>query len=910
MPKLNPEDYRLSFFKERGFVRKKCKVGGEYFWSLNQNFDTCQDAPDTEYWFDKIPSIKGLSVREAREKFIEFFKKNGHTPLNPRPVVARWREDLYLTIASIVDFQPHVTSGLVKPPANPLVISQPSIRLEDIDNVGLTIGRHLTTFEMGAHHAFNYPETRIYWKEETVKYAFDFFTKELKIPEDMIVFKESWWEGGGNAGPCFEVAVGGLELATLVFMMYKIDNKGYTSLPLKIVDTGYGIERIAWFTQKTPTAFDAIFGEVIDKYRKILNLNKPPSEVLWGAFKAAGRLDPEDITSVEEFYGSVSKNTGLSIEMVKGILQREAHLYVLLDHIKTISLMLGDGIVPSNTGEGYLARLVIRRALKHLKLLNKDISLVELTEPQIALWGRDFPQIYEAKDYIVEVIKEEERKFKEALERGLRLSYKMFKSGSINNEELIKLYDSHGIPPEIIAEEASKKGIKLNVPNNFYSLIASRHKGPSKVRGTYEKVQLPKEVIEWMKKFPETRLYFHEKPYEIDFKARLLGTMGKYVILDSTLFYPTGGGQAHDIGRIKICNEYYNVIDVQKANGVVVHVVDKEISKPCDEVSGEINWKRRYRLMRHHSATHLLMGSIRRVLGKHIWQAGAEKTPEKGRLDVTHYKMPSIEEIRQIERLANNVIDERKPINQFYMDRTEAENRYGFSLYQGGVPTTPTIRVVEIKDWDTEACFGTHLRNTGEIGGIKITNVEKIQDGVIRFEFVAGTRLSEELEKIENKIQEINNILGTKKGEEVQRINSIMQLCKEKENALQAYRKLWENQVEAIVSRAERIDNGIRLAVLKTPDSDTRYIRELLKRITEKNKDMIIGFVIESENRNLAEFSAGSLASEKINLGELLKKMSRKLKGSGGGKKSYGSMSIDKEFGIDAIKNVLKECLA
>jgi alanyl-tRNA synthetase (EC 6.1.1.7) len=199
MAKVDPSEYRLRFFNEKGYQRRECKVGGDYFWTVNPNFDTCQDVPDTAYWFDKIPSSEPLTVSQARSKFIDFFKKRGHEPVPPRPVVARWREDLYLTIASIVVFQPHVTSGLVPPPANPLVISQPCIRLEDIDNVGLTIGRHLTTFEMAAHHAFNYPDKFVYWKDETVAYAREFFAKEIGIPEDLIVFKESWWEGGGNA---------------------------------------------------------------------------------------------------------------------------------------------------------------------------------------------------------------------------------------------------------------------------------------------------------------------------------------------------------------------------------------------------------------------------------------------------------------------------------------------------------------------------------------------------------------------------------------------------------------------------------------------------------------------------------------------------------------------------------------
>ncbi|MGC9134682.1 alanine--tRNA ligase [Caldisphaera sp.] len=904
--RLNPEDYKLDFFKENGFIRKKCKIGKEDFWTLNQEFDTCQDAPDTEYWFDKISSINGLSVREAREKFIKFFEKNGHTPIKPRPVVARWREDLYLTIASIVDFQPHVTSGLVPPPANPLVISQPSIRLEDIDNVGLTIGRHLTTFEMAAHHAFNYPDKKIYWKDETVRYAYEFFTKELKIPGDLLVFKESWWEGGGNAGPCFEVTVGGLELATLVFMMYKVENGKYVELPLKIVDTGYGVERMAWFTQKTPTAFKAIFGDTLDKYRKILGVKEPPEKVLWEAFKAAGRLEPEDPKSVKEFYERISKNTEFSYDEIKSYMELDARLYSLLDHTRTISLMLGDGIVPSNTGEGYLARLVIRRALKQLRFIRDDVSLSDLVELQIKLWGNDFSQLVDNQNYIIDVIIDEEKKFKDTLNRGIKLTLKTLKSGNISLEDLIKFYDSYGIPPEIIADEAKKKGVNIDIPINFYSIIASRHKAPTSVRKIEEKNKLPEDIISWAKEFKSTNLLFHQNPYAKSFIAKLLGNKGKYFILDSTLFYPTGGGQINDLGKVNICDKEYRIVDVEKVNDVVVHVADKEIDTNCEDVYGEIDWVRRYRLMRHHTGTHLLMGALRKVLGDHVWQAGAEKTPEKGRLDITHYKMPSKEELKEIERLANKVIDERRPINHLYMSRTEAEDKYGFRLYQGGVPMTPKIRVIDIENWDTQACFGTHLTNTGEIGGLKITKVEKIQDGIVRFEYVAGTRIPEEMEKQEDKMEEIGKILGSKQGEEIIRVKALKDENNELNNRIKAYRRLWEEQIGNIINTAPIINN-VKVAFIEFPESDMSYAREFLKKFTNKDEELLLGLLIKNNNKTFIEMAAGEKV--KIDLGEISKKISSKLNGSGGGKGSYASLVINKNINSEDMLNIIKEVL-
>ncbi|MCD6572005.1 MAG: alanine--tRNA ligase, partial [Thermoplasmata archaeon] len=218
MQEIFEKELNLEFFKEKGYVRKKCSNCKEYFWTLDKDAKLCGDQPCVSYTFIKNPPTKKrFNISQMREAFLSFFEKNGHVRLNRYPVVARWREDIYLTIASIADFQPHVTSGEVKPPANPLVISQPSIRLNDLEEIGVS-GRHLTIFEMMGHHAFNSKDEKIYWTEETTRYCHDFLTKALGIPEKKINYKEQTWYGGGNAGPCFEVLVDGLEVATLVFM--------------------------------------------------------------------------------------------------------------------------------------------------------------------------------------------------------------------------------------------------------------------------------------------------------------------------------------------------------------------------------------------------------------------------------------------------------------------------------------------------------------------------------------------------------------------------------------------------------------------------------------------------------------------------------------------------------------------
>ena len=893
MVNVDPSEYRLRFFQEGGYLRRQCRVGGDFFWTLNPDFDTCQDVPDTDYWFDRIKSVGPLTVGGARSKFIEFFRRKGHEPIPPRPVVARWREDLYLTIASIVVFQPHVTSGLVPPPANPLVISQPCIRLEDIDNVGLTIGRHLTTFEMAAHHAFNYPDKQVYWKDETVAYAKEFFSKEIGIPEDLIVFKESWWEGGGNAGPSFEVTVGGLELATLVFMQYKVSNGSYEDLPLKIVDTGYGVERVAWFTQKTPTAFHAIYGDLVDSLRSRLGLERPDDKVLWAAFRNAGRLNVDDPRSLEAYYRSVANYLGADVDFVRTVLEREARLYSVLDHSKTVMMMLADGVVPSNSGEGYLARLVIRRALRQLRQLSEGYSLADLVEGQIGLWKQDFPQVAENRDYILDAVSVEEQRYRELLSRGERLVAKEL-SRQLTLEDLVRLYDSLGVPPEVVAEVASKRGATVQIPHNFYSIVAARHRSPAKVRAVGETVELPKDVMAWAQGFQPTDLLFHRDPYARRFKAKLLGAYGEYFVLDSSVFYATGGGQVHDVGVVWICGEKYNVVDVAKVGGVIVHRADRPVVvNDCSEVEGEIDWVRRFRLMRHHTATHIILGAARRVLGNHVWQAGAEKTPEKARLDITHHRGLTEKEVRDIERLANLVVDERRPVTQTYMDRNEAERRYGFTLYEGGVPMERNVRVVEVKDWDAEACFGTHVSNTAEIGGIKIVNAEKIQDGIVRLEFVAGTRVYEEMEKVEDQLKGVAAELGVNPSGVLQGVREAKEEVNKLREAVRRYRAIWlEQAVEAVRSR--RPTQGVRHAVLTFPERDVRSAREALRQITDELGDSLVIIAVRDEDGYRYEVGAGKKAASVVDVGYVIRRLVELTGGQGGGKGTYGSF-VSKE---------------
>lgn len=404
-------------------------------------------------------------------------KKNGHTQVSRYPVLAkRWRDDVFLVGASIYDFQPWVTSGLIEPPANPLVIAQPSIRLNDVDNVGRT-GRHMTCFTMGAHHAFNSIDNKIYWKENTVKLCHDFIGS-IGIDPAEITFIESWWEGGGNAGPCYEVCVRGVELATLVFMQYKIlPNGDKEEIPIKTVDTGYGLERFAWISQGTPTAYDACFAPVIDKLKSITNIDVDENILAENA-QIAGMMDIETFADIRSLREKVANKLSISIdELLKSAEPMEA-IYVIADHTRCLAFMLADGIIPSNVKEGYLARLVLRRTIRFMKELEMKESLSYIMEIQLDFLSKFYPEIKDSQDHIMNIISLEEDRYAKTIDKGNRIVKRTIKNLKKQNkdlmpvETLIDLYDAHGMPPETVKEIAEsiydENEFKVNIPDNFF----------------------------------------------------------------------------------------------------------------------------------------------------------------------------------------------------------------------------------------------------------------------------------------------------------------------------------------------------------------------------------------------------------------------------------------------------------
>ena len=484
MFEIAPDEFALNFFKEEGITRQPCPRCKSWFWA-KPGRETCGEVPCSPYTFlDNSPMKRNCTLHEMRQLFLEYFEERDHTIIRPYPIVARWRDDVYLVGASIMDFQPYVIEGTVPPPANPLVVSQPSVRFTDIENVGPTAGRHLTIFEMGGAHAFNYPDHEVYWKEDCVRYHHKLLTEVLGVPSEMISYKEHFWSGGGNAGPDLEGIVAGLEISTLVFMRYKVENETLVPMKIRTVDTGYGIERWTWMSQGSPTGFHAIYGSLLDTLFNLTGV-EDNTELSRMLSLAAGANDVTTMAGREASYGWIAEKTGLEISKVWEKITSLEAVFALADHTKTASFLLADGVVPSNIGGGYLARLIIRRAARLARQFGIENKLEEIVEMQVKHWGTTFPAVREMRGEILDALRVELRKYQETIAKGSEMVVRLAKELSSMGEHkiplgpLIQLYDSHGLSPEIVKEVAEKAGVEVEVPDNFLTLVAERHLKPA-----------------------------------------------------------------------------------------------------------------------------------------------------------------------------------------------------------------------------------------------------------------------------------------------------------------------------------------------------------------------------------------------------------------------------------------------
>jgi alanyl-tRNA synthetase len=897
-----PEEYTLPFFKEQGFTRKRCLTCGEHFWTQNTEQENCGESTSDGcacYTFLRNPPTrKSYSLPEMREVFLGFFEKHEHTRVKPYPVVARWRSDIYLTHASIIDFQPYVTEGIAPPPANPLVIAQPCIRLVDIANTGPTFGRHLTIFEMGGHHAFNYPNSEVYWKDQTVRFHHEFVTELLGVESDEITYKEDVWVGGGNAGPDLECIIRGLEVATLVFMQYKVVKGEFVKLPIRTVDTGYGLDRFTWLSQGVPSCFHAVYGEMLDQVFSMAGLTVD-DELLFSVAKYSGLVTVDKTASTLEARREVAKKVGMDVDKLDRVLAPVENAFAVADHTKCLSFMLSEGIVPSNIHEGYLARLLFRKVYRLLRSLHLDVErLYDVVEMQVDLWSKDYPRIKTMRDEIMEMLKVEQDKFEDTLKRGEGMVKRIaadLKARRVNcfpDATLSELYDSHGLPPEIVKDVAEEEGVKVDVPEDFYALIAGRHMQADKP--VEEKAgQAESALATAVALLPATEQMYYVDAYKKEFDAEVVKVVnGKYVVLDRTCFYPEGGGQPADSGFLVFDDVKVEVVGVQKVCRVIVHEVASSVAFEAGvTVRGVLDWGKRYALMKAHTATHLVNGAARRVLGEHVWQHGTQKGVDVTRLDISHYRRLTVEEVEEIEVLANEAVLADMPVSTEWIPRSEAESRYGFRLYQGGAVPGKDIRVVKTGDWDVEACAGTHLKRTGEIGFLKVVYTERIQDGVERIGYSVGLEALKAVQREERLLREVSETLNAP----VEKLDKTAEkIVKELKEVNSEKRKLVKEL--AAKESGVGVDEGVAeevggVTLVKRDFHEEIDVDRMVQTANEivKRKEAAVTLFYGADGKNARVLvMAGKVAVKKgVKANDVVRAVSPIIGGGGGGKHNF-----------------------
>lgn len=717
--------YKLDSLVQKGFKRQQCKSCQRFFWSQAER-ENCADASCVGYGFiGNSPSNLKLSYVDTWREIEKYFKKHGHTSIPAYPTVARWRDDLFFTIASINDFQPYVVSGEMPPPANPLIVPQTCIRFSDLTNVGVT-GRHYTNFVMFGQHAFNTKATGdFYWKSEAVMHDIDYLAA-LGIPESELVFMEDVWMGGGNFGPSMEYFCRGIELGNCVFMQYEILPDGSSrELSTKVIDMGAGLARLCWITHGSPTSYEHVFGPLITDMKKQAGVNVDEKLFMQYA-KLSGSIDAEEGRSAKSQEERIAKELGISAKELDAQLRPLYALYAIADHLSTNLFTITDGQLPSNAGGGYNLRLILRRAFGFNDEFKFNLDYSKIIEGHAEHLKPLFPHLQEGVKTTQDVVSEEILKYRATQEKGRGKVASLVAKASkekrqVSTEELTTLYISDGIPPEMVEQVAREQKLDIQIPDDFYAKL--RHEDE-------QKQKVSQFDVEGMKK-TEMLCYSGESK----FRATVAAIKNGYIVLDKTGFYAESGGQASDSGTLN----GQEVLELKREAGVVFHKV-REPGKFIinDSVVGEIHSEKRRQITQHHTGAHVLNTAARDVLGVHVWQCGSHKDEVKAHLDLTHYRRITDGEIDRIEQRANEIIYSNLPVTKIVYPRDEAEGKFGFRIYQGGAVPGLQLRIVSIADLDHQACGGTHVNQTGDIGMFKIVKRESVQDGVERVTFKCG----------------------------------------------------------------------------------------------------------------------------------------------------------------------------
>ncbi len=807
--------YSTELFERENLHRRACRECGKFFWSADESRELCGDSDHEPYSFIK-GSPERVDYVDFWRVFSRFFKENGHAEISRYPVVSRWRQDLYFTIASIQDFQ-RIEGGKMsfEYKQNPLVVPQICLRFNDVPNVGIT-GRHLTSFMMAGQHSFSYPKEG-YWRDETIRMNYEFLTRHVGVRKDGLTYTEDVWAMGdfSEFGPCIEAFSGGLELVNNVFTEFEMVDGERRELHEKVVDVGWGFERLLWYKSGAQTVYDAVFPNEVGHIYKSSGI-KPDHELYRKVASVSGGVDVTEYRKRGSAEAEIIRLSGIDERTYNSVIRPHQAVYAIADHTRTLLFAISDGALPSNVGGGYNLRILLRRVFDFMERYGIDIDILKLMELHAHDMRGLYPELGESIDGIKDVVEVERERYANTKRSSRKIVESLIGKGHkrIDVDTAKRLYESNGVTPEFIEEVSKEMRMEVEIDDEAYSKII---KGDFADRKRAERPGFDTSGLR-----ATERLYYR---FAESSTSRVVRSFGDAVALDRTPFYPEGGGQEADHGTIGDAK----VVGARLIDGVVVHMLDgKHNLEEGSEVECRVDLDRRERIMAHHTATHLISASARMVLGKHAWQEGAGKGAGKAHIDIAHYEPLSEKDVADIERMANEFILKGIRVEMLEMDRGDAEAEFGFSIYQGhGVPAA-RLRIVKISDKsgkliDAEACGGLHLMGREHlIGIIKIIDSARIHDGVDRLEYVAGRSCLDYISSMERRINSISKSAGI----DVDKIEKgVPQMIRE----LDMYRKRYTEALEHLSGFAA--DDILRESRSKHIIKNMNYNRLMLRNI-------------------------------------------------------------------------------
>ncbi|WP_027398595.1 alanine--tRNA ligase [Anaerovorax odorimutans] len=873
--------------------------------------------------------MEQLGLNQLRSMFQEFYKSKGHYAKKSFSLVPEKDKSLLIINSGMAPLKPYF-AGLETPPSKRMTTCQKCIRTGDIENVGYT-ARHGTFFEMLGSFSFG-----DYFKEESITWGWEFITEVLKMPVEKIwasVYEEdneaveiwknkiglpeerivplgkddNFWEIGiGPCGPCSEIYFDRgekygcdnpdckpgcecdryVEFWNHVFTQFNKDENGnYTPLAHPNIDTGMGLERLACIMQNVDSIFD------VDTIKYILD---------------------EVVNLCKVKYERGKAKTDISIR-------------IITDHIRSVTFMIADGIMPSNEGRGYVLRRLLRRAARHGKLLGIEGSfLAELSKKVIEISGLAYPELEEKKDYIYKILSIEEEKFSSTIDQGTIIlndfveELKLNKSNILSGEQAFKLYDTYGFPVELTQEilEENHCSVDMDGFNEHMAkqkeLARSARKSDTDAGWSDEFLDLDEDSKTQFIGYNNLQSQSTVKSIFVDKQSRdkIIEGDSAIVILDKTPFYAESGGQASDTGVIYNDNCRLGVSSVSKLKGLFLHKV-KVISGELNignEVTGAVDKINRNNTARNHTATHILHKALRQVLGKHIEQAGSNVTSDSLRFDFSHFEAISKENLEKVETIVNEKISEFLPVKVEEMKIADALNKGVTALF--GEKYGDIVRVVSVGEYSLELCGGTHVDNSGQIGAFKIISENGVAAGVRRIEAVTAMGLYKKSNENEQIIQSAGDSLKTNTAGILTKINNLIDEAKAYKKELEEFKKKsMTNSLDKIYEEALEI-NGVKLITKKFNDYSINDLRNLSDDIKNNNKGIIIVFATVNDGK--VTFMASitdDLLEKGYHAGNMIKKIAAAAGGGGGGKADMAQAGGKDPSKIDDAFNVAKSLL-